>query len=278
VGGSPAVKESYVVAIQYVRLNGDRELCSGTLIGPRHVLTAGHCGCGIPETYRVSLLPDVRTHDWSGDIKIVGAPYVFDPSVCSGILWRGNDLAVLKLAAEIQISQGFFQYGYPTRLAWDLRSLMTPPAKLAALGFGYTEQGGLGVRMKAEIPVLTPDCVDARFAGICSPFLEMVLAGSNGQGGVGPRDTCGGDSGGPVLLTMPDTDADAGLVMLVGVTSRAAPGLPQDPTHQCGGGGVYTHIGRQSVHTWLDSIGVPKLRTKTRPSSEDLPAAGTRSH
>jgi hypothetical protein len=128
---------------------------------------------------------------------------------------------------------------------------------LTAIGFGHTEQGMLGVRTRAEILVLTPDCVDNQFAGICSLFVEMVLSDADV---FSQHDSCE-DSGGPELLTLPDTDPDAGLVIFVAGTSRAAPDLPQDPTHQYRGSGVYTHVGRQS-------IGVPKPRTAARTRSQ----------
>ncbi|MGP0092751.1 MAG: trypsin-like serine protease [Xanthobacteraceae bacterium] len=271
-GGSVAVQEGYVLAIRYVRLSGEQELCSGTLIGPNHVLTAGHCGCGIPESYRVSVLPDVRNHDWTSDMGIVGAPYLFDPSVCSGVLWRGNDLAVLNLSASIkEIPVEPVIYGYPPQLAWDLRQFTAPPNKLTAIGFGYTEASVLGVRMEVGIPVLTPDCADARYSGICSPFSEMILADIGRSTGSFGRDSCGGDSGGPVLLTLPQAPPNPPLTIIVAVTSRAVTSLPQNPLLQCGGGGVYTVIGRKSVHAWFQSIGVPKATETPPPSRQNLP-------
>ena len=67
-------------------------------------------------------------------------------------------------------------------------------------------------------------------------------------------DTCGGDSGGPVFLFV------NGAPRLVAVTSRAAPGTQANPNSQCGGGGIYTLIGRKSVHQWLQANGVPEIK------------------
>jgi hypothetical protein len=79
----------------------------------------------------------------------------------------------------------------------------------------------------------------------------MVLADQ--AGGRAAHDTCGGDSGGPVFWIQD------GLAWLVGVTSRAAPGVQQNATLHCGGGGIYTLIGRRDVHAWLRANGVGEI-------------------
>jgi secreted trypsin-like serine protease len=121
------------------------------------------------------------------------------------------------------------------------------------MGYGLTERITSGVRMQASVPVFTSNCARRQYADAgCAPFLEMILS-SNGWLGRPHSDTCSGDSGGPVFSG--DTNS---IPKLIGVTSRPAP-MPQiDREHQCGGGGIYTVLGRTDVRTWLVENGVPR--------------------
>lgn len=261
-GGRPATDFQYgfVIAIYYKGPDGATYICSGTLLTSTLILTAGHCGCGVPGTYWVDVHQDAHQPLPSDLHYIDGRPNLYDQSVCrDGNLSEGNDLALLRLRdavdltaqTEIHPDPTFWNgYGYPTEFVWDLRTKLTRGNQLVAVGYGYTSQHVLGVRMQANIPIFSFDCEEAALAFICAPFAEMVLSEAPG-GGRQRTDTCGGDSGGPVFRT------ENGRPRLVAVTSRAAPGLQDDPALHCGGGGIYTLIGRKSVQRWLAANGVP---------------------
>jgi secreted trypsin-like serine protease len=75
-----------------------------------------------------------------------------------------------------------------------------------------------------------------------------------------PVDTCGGDSGGPVFLM--GTKGPR----LIAVTSRAAPASRNDNPDHCGGGGIYTLLGRKTVLDWLEAhgaIGAPSVKVSS---------------
>jgi secreted trypsin-like serine protease len=116
------------------------------------------------------------------------------------------------------------------------------------VGYGYIDDGRLGLRAPAPIPIHSMACTERALAPFCPAFAEMILADRSGRG-LG-TDTCRGDSGGPVFLVEGDT------YRLVAITSRAGPGAQSDTVAHCGGGGIYTLPGRASVMDWLRSNGV----------------------
>src|SRR5579872_2159851 len=83
-----------VAKIVFAARAGGFELCSGTFVAPDKVLTAGHCACGPPETYQVTVeqpLPPFQRQVF----RIVGSPILFDENSCFVGLVPGGDLALL---------------------------------------------------------------------------------------------------------------------------------------------------------------------------------------
>jgi secreted trypsin-like serine protease len=96
----------------------------------------------------------------------------------------------------------------------------------------------LGVKMTGFV-TFSANCTDPN---ACAPGgREFAL---RDIGSSAPIDTCGGDSGGPVIIIGSQTDA---LVYhLVGITSR-----PFNPNGNCGDGGIYGKVGTDEVIDWL---------------------------
>jgi secreted trypsin-like serine protease len=259
--GAVAPDERHTAAIIYTGSDGKRHICSGILIDAQHVLTAGHCACGRTESYLVSFAQaPIAQREARLESKIQGAPILFDPLTCILGPNPGDDLALLKLAEKIN-GINDIQFGYPSfAFVSDLRKDLTAGRELKVVGFGDTEKGAVAVRMKASIPILTADCLASPYSRFCAPFVEMILADKRGDRT--SRDTCGGDSGGPVFLRKDvemvkcqcfgDTQRSKQTEdVLVGITSRAAPFTQVFGQQHCGGGGIYTLIGRRSVYGWF---------------------------
>jgi secreted trypsin-like serine protease len=259
--GSPSYIKA-VVAIYYQKADGNAYICSGLLVTDQIILTAGHCGCGLAGSYWVNLNQDARRQDPSQMSAVSGPPILFDQRVCrNGYLGEGNDLALIRLHDAVPAfnedsnSRPWTGYGYPNDLVFALRGEITKGMPLTVIGYGYTESRQIGFRNEGQVAVYSFDCEEATLNGICSPFSEIILADAGG--GRPANDTCGGDSGGPVFWIRD------GVLRLVAITSRAAPGLQENSALHCGGGGIYTLIGRKNVHAWLEANGVPPLPQAT---------------
>lgn len=122
-------------------------------------------------------------------------------------------------------------------------------SQLLAVGYGANDDPKspieLGVKYQGCLPIESRICgyAEDRIRFRCTAGLEMVLMDRTGK-----KDTCGGDSGGPVFAVVHNVDGNLNYY-LVGITSRGLSG------RACGPGGVYTLVSPRVVD-WMRSEGV----------------------
>jgi secreted trypsin-like serine protease len=192
--------------------------CTGTLVAPNVVVTAGHCEAGGCSA-RVFVGTDV-----TGDGQVVEvARAVAHPDY--GPSSDFNDIAVLILQEDLNIE--------PRAIAKQADVDGAISTRLA--GFGNTDvnsSGGYGKRRMVDVPMASTNPQfgadsDSEFvAG--APFLD--------------RDSCNGDSGGPAYVECDDGWA------LAGATSRAT----ASAFRPCGDGGIYTRV--HAFEDWIRSV------------------------
>jgi len=222
-GGSPASPGAWpdVAAIYFGREVG----CTGVLVAPDVVLTAGHCAEGI-----TAVKLDTVDFEQGGE-RIAARKVVAYPK------WaRTYDLALVFLEHASTVE--------PRVIAQScaLDEWLDVGASVAVVGYGATDKRGevYGTRLnEGYTEVQDPDCTDLDRG--CNE--RVSPAGELGAGG-GGVDACFGDSGGPLYLV---TDDGA---YLVGITSRGY----GDARLPCSEGGIYTRP--DAAIDWIeDQIG-----------------------
>jgi secreted trypsin-like serine protease len=216
-----------------VAVGNDREWgCTGTLIAPKVVLSAGHCA---KVATRVFFGNNVGK---KGTIINVERA-VQHPKYHKG---KNNDLLLLLLEKASTVK--------PRRVAKP--GSIDAATDGRAVGFGNVDATGMfgyGTKRQVDLPIASPGC-RGRFSGEtdvsaygCDRDLEMV-AGKP----LLARDSCSGDSGGPFYIG----NASGGWT-LAGATSRST----KSSVSACGDGGIYVRV--DQYREWIEDTAKVKL-------------------
>jgi secreted trypsin-like serine protease len=194
IGGTPASIDQWGFAAAVLT---PTTLCTGTVISPTRVLTAGHC-IGNPLTMTVRT---GSTSAFSGGEALGVSAVTFAPGFAHGF---ENDLAILTLKTPTTAT--------PIQLATAAEdaSYTQPGAPLTEAGFGNRNPLLVG---KPRIGLLTATNVTAKFC----PLPPWAICDSGTRVGVAfrklrrkvkrrpvMRSVCSGDSGGPLVANTPE--------------------------------------------------------------------------
>ena len=218
VGGTSVPVGKWPDAVAVLGSNGS---CTGTLVAPDVVVTAGHCS----EIHPSQVI--ANTVDFTQGGEKVGVT-----STTAYPDWQHSyDISVIVLATPIANVT-------PRKLGTSCTfDHFAAAMDVHLVGFGLTAEDGTGDNThlnEAMAPVVDPTCM--------GPYgcVKSIAPGGEFVAGGDGTDSCFGDSGGPVYLDTPRG------VIAVGAVSRGVNGSAMP----CGGGGIYVRTDK--VIDWLE--------------------------
>lgn len=206
VGGEATGELDYgaIVAI----LTSNQGLCTGTVVEPRLIITAGHCLAGLQLGAEIIVF---YGNDLEGDMSTNAVGFGAHPDFCETCKEDIYDYGYVQLGTDF-VPPGGFILPLTDQQEWD--DAIRKGGEVILVGFGEDPDAPNPIQSLGTKRVVTTTI--RRFSALGLEF----FAGGDG------RDSCQGDSGGPAIVRLAD-----GTLRLAGITSRGS-----DP---CGDGGFY---------------------------------------
>jgi len=231
----------YVGLIVFDDANGPAWLCSGSLLSPTVVLTAGHCtdGAVAARIWVTETLVGNAQFPFGGSTSYEGSPNTY-PGFCvicdnfSMLRWLEGDVGIVVLSepvptnvvsSYVQLPAAGLASTLPNRS--DIR-LVGYGDQFLLVGGGPPTTGGFGRRLTTLSTLLSGNFDNSE------NLIRLAQTQAHGKGGI-----CSGDSGGPNLVGSSN--------VTIAVNSYG-------PNQTCFGVGYATRIDVTAVLSWINSF------------------------
>jgi secreted trypsin-like serine protease len=239
VGGSSAPAQTWpsiaFLEGRYTDPGGGKHVfhCTGSVVAPSWVITAGHCSVGNPGQPPDSMDAVLGVTDYTDPHgqKLAVDRFVTDPSYDADHV--RNDVALLHLSQPTSAPA----MRLATTAESDAGDYRSQDGVPNAAGWGATDEAGTQFSpelQQAYLQIHSPDECGRQLAGF-DPSTQ-TCAGTAGQ-----ATACFGDSGGPLV----ETDASSGQAVLWGITSFRP--TPADGSAPCS-------KATPAVYTWIPAF------------------------
>ncbi|MDB4952805.1 MAG: Peptidase and chymotrypsin/Hap [Myxococcales bacterium] len=218
------------------------QACTGTLIAPTVVITAGHCVTPPPTPNSVLLGTASLDRPADGETIPVKMSIEYPNSQTS------EDVGILIL------TRAATETPRPIASGWA-RLEITNAAAVQFVGYGAIDMAGNTYIPQLQEATSTITDFDCTTSSGCNAAAKPN--GELGAGGMG-IDTCPGDSGGPMYLT-----TSFG-TFLAGVTSRSY----DNARFACSEGGIYERPDK--IVDWIDQVTGVKVARAPEPTADPI--------
>jgi secreted trypsin-like serine protease len=279
INGAPATANfpliTWQVALE-ITVSGGTSLCGGSIIGPRHVITAGHCLKRLPQnTFQdpanMLIYPGRDRIDGGSVYNRPVARFWVEPSYDGSVGQSQRiDIGVIEVTADFDFSlpTSNAKHAFPIALCEAPLNCYPAGAPAMVSGYGQRVSGDSGSTPQTlywadQFAVDQTACsnkFDTNFG--CSNCLPRadICASSNPADANPNKDSCFGDSGGPLVRNL-GSQADPNFV-LVGVVSSGT--VPAGQTPACGKQGefgLYVSIMNPTVRAFIDNVRAGNLNS-----------------